>query len=205
MTEVKPSMDGAAKLARAKHREIDIRYGKRRDRDRAFLAPFRIAEMNRFLADKYQGLLPDDDAGRDDARMMLDHLAMMSGNQLARMNAWLGSWAPWMPADEVTALITKVIAKPIKRKADTLGARLGLREADRTRLRITTIGSVDVTNAERAAARKARKRQSKQAMRRAKGKLTRSDYLAQSKENAKPWISEGISRRTWYRRQKLAE
>jgi hypothetical protein len=72
-------------------------------------------------------------------------------------------------------------------------------------LRITTIGSVDVTNAERAAARKARKRQSKQAMRRAKGKLTRSDYLAQSKENAKPWISEGISRRTWYRRQKLAE
>jgi hypothetical protein len=199
MTEIKTSIDGAAKLAKAKHREIAIRYRKRREP--VFMAPIRVAEINRFFIDKYQGLLPDDDAGRDDARVMLDHLAMMSGNQPARMNAWLRLWAPWMPADEVTNLITNVIAKPIKRKADTLGARLGLREADRTRLRITTVGSVDVTKAEREAARRVRKRQAKQEKRRAKGTLTRQEYEQRAINRAKPWIAAGISRRTWYRRQ----
>lgn len=32
----------------------------------------------------------------------------------------------------------------------------------------------------------------------------RADYLARSLERAAPWITEGISRATWYRRRRAA-
>lgn len=32
----------------------------------------------------------------------------------------------------------------------------------------------------------------------------RSEYLARSLERSSPWIAEGISRATWYRRRKAA-
>jgi hypothetical protein len=33
------------------------------------------------------------------------------------------------------------------------------------------------------------------------GIISRDDYLAESVERQKPWLAEGISRRTWYRRR----
>src|ERR1700740_2062586 len=37
--------------------------------------------------------------------------------------------------------------------------------------------------------------------RRAGAKMTRGEYLAQSLSRRQPWLEEGISRRTWERRQ----
>jgi hypothetical protein len=189
----------AARLKKAKHHEIAVRY--RNGKKPTSMAPLRCAEIRRLFVSRYGRVLPDDDAGRDDARIMCHHLALMSGDQRLRMKSWLTVWTPWMSADEMASLITNVIAKPIRWRADTMAGRLGLMEADRARLGITTIGAVDVSKAEREAARKARKRQAKREKRRAKGAIARREHLAQSKEQAKPWITEGISRRTWYRRQ----
>jgi hypothetical protein len=203
MTAVKAISNGAAaKLIKAKHREIAIRY--RNGKKPVSMAPLRCAELRRLFVDRYGRVLPDDDAGRDDARIMCHHLALMSGDQHIRMKSWLTVWTPWMSADEVASLIANVIAKPIRWRADPMAARLGLKEADRARLGITTIGAVDMTKAEREAARKAQKREAKREQRRKHGTKPRAEYLATSAERTKPWIAEGISRRTWYRRNRQA-
>jgi hypothetical protein len=202
MTAVKAISSGAdARLKKAKHREIAIRYRNGKEKNPVSMAVLRCAEINRLFADRYSRVLPDDDAGRDDARIMAHHLAMMSGDQRSRLKSWLTVWAPWMPPDELAALTDAAIAKPLRWLADTLGKRLGLREADRARLGITTIGAVDMTKAERETARKARMRQAKREQRRKQGVKPRAEYLATSAERTKPWEAEGISRRTWFRRQ----
>ena len=166
------------------------------------MAALRCAELNRLWTDRYGAVLPDDDAGKDDARIMAHHLALMSGDQRRRISSWIDSWAPWMSPDEVAALIGSVLAKPLRWRADTLGKRLNLTEANRSRLGITTIGAADMTNAERDAARMARKRKAKRQGRRDQGVKPRAEYEQQSLSRAKPWEAEGCSRATWYRRQR---
>lgn len=191
-----------ARLKKAKHHEIAVRYGQRKKP--ISMAALRVGDINRFFVDKYCHLLPEDDAGRDDARVMCHHLVLMSGDQRSRMTSWLTIWAPWMSAGEMANLISNVVAKPIRWRADKLAARLGLKEADRARLRITTVGAIDVTKAEREAARKDRKCQAKRVQRRAKGIIPRQEYEQRATSRAKPWVAERISRRTWYRRQQQA-
>jgi hypothetical protein len=135
---------------------------------------------------------------------MAHHLAGVSGDQRSRVSSWLTVWAPWMPPEELARLIEAVISKPLRWRAETLAKRLNLTEVDRCRLRITTIGAVDMTKAEREAARKVRKRQAMREKRRTSGTKPRAEYLAQSTEQAKPWMADGISRRTWYRHQRKA-
>jgi hypothetical protein len=187
----------------AKRAEIALRYnGAKRGDDRVHLAPIRIAELCRIFRDRYGQHLPEDDAGREDARIMANHLAMLNGDQRRNIASWMARWTPWMPELELARLIDQVLAKTRRWRADTLGKRLNLTEAERQRLRVTTIGACDMTKAERKAARKARKREAMRNRRKATGAKLRAEYLAESAERAKPWTAEGISRRTWYRRRK---
>ena len=55
-------------------------------------------------------------------------------------------------------LIADIAAHPIRWRADKLAHRVGLTDATRTRLGITTIGAIDVTREERAARRRERDR-----------------------------------------------
>jgi hypothetical protein len=109
-----------------------------------------------------------------------------------------------MSKQEIAAITTKVIAKPIRWRADKLGIRLRLTEAERTRLGITTIGSIEVTKAERAKRRRERDRLRRQSQLRAQGAKPRADYEANSISRTKPWERLGMSRRTWYRAGKPA-
>ena len=149
-------------------------------------------------------MLTDDDSGRDDALTMAHHLARRPGDQQRRIASWIDLHAPWMAADELADLITAVLAKPLRWRADKLGARLNLTDADRRRLRITTIGAVDRTKAERIADRKQRKREAERARRRARGTRPRKQYEAASLSATKPWLAAGCSRATWYRHARLA-
>jgi hypothetical protein len=203
MTKVSFSAElRGARLIKAKRREIAIRY--RNGKKPLSMAALRCAQLNRLWTDRYGAVLPDDDAGRADARIMAHHLAGVSGDQRSRVTSWLSVWAPWMPENELALLLEAVIAKPLRWRADKLAARLNLREADRARLGITTIGAVDMTKAEREAARKARKGQAKRERRRKQGAKPRAEYLAAAAERTKPWAAEGVSRRTWYRRNRQA-
>jgi hypothetical protein len=181
--------------------EIKLRYGGSNRGRPVHLAPIRVAELCRLFQSRYGVTLTDDDAGRDDARIMCHHLALMSGDPKYRITSWMAAWAPWMTAGERDILITDILAKPLRWRADKLAARLNLTEAERRRLNIRTIGAVDVTKAEREATRRSRKLEAQRILRRAKGIKPRKVYEGRSASASKPWEAEGISRRTWYRRQ----
>jgi len=89
-----------------------------------------------------------------------------------------------------------------KWRSDTLGRKLNLTGAEWRILRLRTIAPVDMTKQERVAYSQALARQRKQAKRRATGKKSRKQWLANSTSRTKPWATLKMSRRTWYRRGK---
>jgi len=122
------------------------------------IAAIRVAEIRRVYKDRYGETLPDDDAGREDARILAHHLAQLRDPH-RKVTSTLDTLAPWMRPDEVEA----VLAKPFRYGADKLAQRLNLTEADRRRLKVKTIGAVDMTREERKAASKRRKRAAEEA------------------------------------------
>jgi hypothetical protein len=179
--------------------EIERRYKRdRAEGEPVSIAALRIAELRRLYRARYGTVLPDDDGGRDDAAIMCHHLAKRPEAE-RRIAAWLGLWCPWMPPDEVAALIQKVLARPLRWRADKLAKRLGLNAAERARLKIVTIGACDLLKAERTARRKAKARQRDEVRRRTAGAKTRSEYEADSLSRTRPWERLGMSRAGWYR------
>lgn len=186
------------------HNEIARRHSSRKGERKFSFAAKRIAELKRLFAARYGSELPDDDAGRDDAFVMANHLAH-GPDASRRITLWLGLTVPWMRSDEAESLTARVLRKPLRWRADTMAKRLNLMAAERQRLGITTIGAVDVDKAERLAKRKERARLRQQLRRRNAGAMTRADYEAQSINRTKPWEAIGISRASWYRQRKDRE
>ena len=177
----------------AQHREI-----ARRHRRRGKLKTnVRLRELERVFADRYGPVLPDDDAGRDDIFVLVNHLAHLAGAE-RKIHARVSRLAPWMGDDQTAALIEMVMPKPMKWTADQLAERIGLDYATRTRLRITTIGAVDCQKAKRARLRKKRDAARHKALRAKAGARPRAASAAQTE----PWKKEGKSRRTWYRHRR---
>lgn len=186
----------------ARHAEIERRY-KRRRRGGAHvsLAALRVRDLTNLLWSRYGRSLPDDDAGRDDARIMVHHLGALTGDPRKRINGWLRQAAPWMSLVDAETLLIEAITKPQHWRADKLAWRMRLTDAERTALRITTIGAIDLSKAERTKRRKERHRLLARARRQAKGAKSRAAYLA-SASLGKPWVALGISRSTWRRRKR---
>jgi hypothetical protein len=101
----------------------------------------RMAELFRVFVHSYGGAgLPDDDAGRDDLKLMFQVLST-THDAAHRMYSVARAWAPWMPADELAALVADVAAHPRRFKADTIAARLGITAEIRALLDLRTIGA----------------------------------------------------------------
>jgi hypothetical protein len=189
-------------LKAARHRELARKY-KRKKRERPPLVGLRVRDLNKLFRARYGEILPDDDSGRDDVAIVAHHLAQYAdGHPARRITQWVRLRAPWMPIAELDALIAEAIAKPKRWRADKLAWRLRLTAADRSALRITTIGAIDASKGQRSARRRERDRKRKMLNRRASGAQPRPEYEAQSLERAQPWTMLGISRRTWYRHGK---
>jgi hypothetical protein len=109
----------------------------------------RICDLEVLFQDRYGARLSDDDAGRDDAILMLHHLAHHAYDPRSRMRQWLALRCPWMGEIEAQQMLERVITNPRKFKADRLAAKFNLTAADRTRLKITTIGAVDLLREQR--------------------------------------------------------
>jgi hypothetical protein len=165
------------------------------------IAAIRCAELQRLFIERYGRHLAADDAGRDDALVMAHHLAHRPGDARHRIAVWLSGAAPWMQEAERDEFIAAVIAKPLRWRADKLAARSGLTDVERQRLKIRTIGAVDLGKAARATRRAKRKVAIEQERRRANGAQPRVEYEAGSTSARQPWIAAGVSRRTWYRRR----
>ena len=185
--------------------EIARRYKqKKADKPPISLTALRIAELRRLSRDRYGRILPNDDAGRDDVLVMAHHLARRQGDVPKAIRSYIELEAPWMTSKEVDIIIAKVLARPLKWRADKLAQRLNLTEAERRRLDIRTIGAIDMTKQERREARKLRQRQRDCARRRARGAKPRHQYEANSISRARPWLALGISRATWYRQRETS-
>jgi hypothetical protein len=165
-----------------------------------------VGDLTKVFDDRYGSeklyQLPDDDAGREDLRILLDHYA--HANSLA-MSRVVKTRAPWMADTERDNLLDEVNRFPRRWTAQALANKLNLTDADRQRLKIRTIGAVDVTPKERKRLSKRRKREQERERQRAKrhGLRTRAQYLVDVKSK-EPWVAAGMKRRTWYRRRKLA-
>ncbi|MET4384357.1 Ribonuclease G/E [Bradyrhizobium sp. F1.4.3] len=129
---------------------------------------------------------------------MLHHIAHRAKAQAESMTSWLDLRAPWLCGEQRQALIAKVMANPIRYKADTLARKIGLTAERRAHLRITTIGATDETAEQRKAKRRAKDIERKREKRFAAGCKPRSAA-------SMPWVAEGISRATYFRRQKEKE
>jgi hypothetical protein len=82
--------------------------------------------------------------------------------------------------------------------ADNLARFLGVTYEQRQALRLTTIGSINVKRRARKELRKRRDRLYQERRRRDRGARPQSESLSATQ----PWKEEGVSRRTWYRRNK---
>ena len=175
------------------HRIIDVKHRlpQQRQQPGRRLSNYRMKEMQMLFRHRYGWQLPNDDAGRADLRIMLDHLALR-GEDHARRGAEL--WAPWMPVDELDDMIDDVgegrFWGPF-----ALGQALRLTNDERMRLDIRTFRPVDRTK--KQLEQDCRERHAKaQAARRAKAG---AKPRAMSAERTQPWKTEAMSRAKWYR------
>jgi hypothetical protein len=114
----------------------------------------RANELRRIFADRYGGVFPDDDAGREDLILLLGQLAQLSKAPFA-MDNLLGASAPWAGADDREALKQEATTGFIWWSADDLGRKIGLTMDTRMRLGVRTIGAVDCDEQARLDRRKA--------------------------------------------------
>jgi hypothetical protein len=168
------------------------------------LVALRLNDLASIFRSRYGVTLPDDDAGRDDLEVAINHLASLARPRRYIAN-WIGLWAPWLTAKEQQDMVGAALANPQHWKADNLAWRLRLTAEERRMLGVTTIGAIDENKAARTKRRRKLDRERKAKARRAKGAKPRKDYEAQSVEQAMPWLDEGISRATWYRRRSAHE
>jgi hypothetical protein len=144
----RPTVEQAA----ARHREVKKHWKWQRKRrseetpdkpDDVRLAHLRWRELQRLLRHRYGVVMPDTDAARRDLEILIGY-AVLTGKKVQHQAEL---WAPWLGEDEVDHLAAH--QRPILHKADDLARKLDLRYCDRQALAITTIGSVDVDQAER--------------------------------------------------------
>jgi hypothetical protein len=120
------------------------------------IAALRMRDLGILYRARYRGeQLPDDDAGRDDMMVAVNHLASLA-HPKGRIEGWLDMWCPWLSRAESAEIIAKAIIHQQHWTADQLAWRFNLLDEDRTYLGITTIGAVDCMKAERIKRRKAK-------------------------------------------------
>lgn len=173
--------------------------------DHEILRRLRLGNIKCLLRHRYGPTLPDDDAGREDLFELLLQVSLRIKAPTKVMRNFIQTWAPWMAEAEASEFIQRIERIPPNlryRTAEHLGQRFNVTNAERERLRLWLIAPVDIDLAEwRKAKRRARSRLWMQRRRREAGVRSRTAYLAVSLSRQNPWKAEGISRRTWYRRQ----
>jgi len=118
----------------------------------------------------------------------------------------MAQWCYWtcaLPSIECNIDTILQDNPPRRMSADTLARHLHVSDAERTLLRVYTIGAYDVPKAARIKRRKEKRRLAAQARRRAKGTRSREQVHAEALAKAEQWKAKGVSRRTWYRQRQI--
>ncbi len=177
-------------------------------------ASHRLRELQRVISSRHGWILDTDDADiylipvAETLRRIYENKCgpATTADVLDRLQVWAEAWTPLVSEGQLKDAARAAFQYQNLPTADVLAARLKLTYAERMQLRITTIGACDLDKAGRTRKRKERKRVKDKARAAAKraelGAISRPDYLARSLSHARPWVAEGVSRRTWERRRR---
>jgi hypothetical protein len=180
---------------RAKRREIAMRYAARFGTKRERIIAVRCGELRKILRNRHGAVLPDD----VDSHVSLQILLRLGLRKGAAMTL-----APWLDDDEIERLWTR----RVDMNPEAISEHLGLTDDERAGLHIKTIPPCDIAKRDRKRQAKerhrARVRARAAAKRKARGAIPRPEYEATSKQRTKPWLIDGCSRATWYRRNRAA-
>lgn len=177
---------------------------------RSVLQHKRRIEVESLIRHRHGHYIPDT-SGTDDMPIVLGYLYTISASG-EEPRGWSRRWMPWFSdpdaLKEAERLCQRSRAKmTVVVSAEDAGKNVVLTLSERELLGITTIAPFDVSKKEAqklAADRKRqRDRERQRQKRQARGVKPRAEYLAKSAEAQKPWEAEGVSRRTWYRRQSI--
>jgi hypothetical protein len=158
-------------IVAARKWEIKRRYSRKSKvgkRTRS-MAAIRLAELTRWLDDT-NGAGVELEPGEQStqiARIFAHHMGGLP-EMPRRVQAWIGQYAPWLTLASREVLISEVARCPLKWSADKLAWKIGLKDEQRARLKITTIGAIDCSQDQRAARRKARQAELQRALRAAR-------------------------------------
>lgn len=177
---------------------------KPRRTDPEVLRCLRLGDLRSLFRSRYGPVLPDDDAGRADLNDMLCVISTAAVAANSKMANAIETLAPWMPRDEAEAAIDYINRMPMPARNLSrfeLGKRQMVTNEIRERLGLRQIWPVDMTTDQMMERRKVRRRANQRRYRLKKGAKPRTQYEGKSIAKAKPWVAEGICRRTWYYRR----
>ncbi|MFG1241929.1 hypothetical protein V5F31_06050 [Xanthobacter sp. V7C-4] len=199
-----------------KLRAAVLGYRKRRGGDT--LATIRLREIERIIARRYGPAGCDTDDGAVYAILashtLIPRLMQVQAGRtdtielvVDRFTGWCARHLPMLPASEVRRIAERAIKEPRRFRADSAAKLIHLSMAERTALRVSTIGATDLDAEGRKAvsreAAKLRDRERKAQARRAGGARTQQEVEASSV--AARCREQGISRATYYRRLKAGK
>ena len=166
-----------------------------------------LRELERIIKHRHGPIIPE----TDDAIIYAEVAAIMhliidrEGIENSFPN-WCHRWMPWAEKQLIDKLLYEELQQHyVMPSADALGRMLKLSYAERSDLNIRAIRCYDVTREEcdklQATKRREKDRARKKLKRRSEGVKPRPEYVTHSASRQQPWIKEGISRSTWYRRK----
>ncbi len=193
-----PSLASVSEKKARQRATIAWVYREARKRRGSPIPGFRIRELERLAVHWWNGNIPDSDEGRVFVRVVANHFVGLSGKPRRRIDVWCERFAPWIGEDDLDEIVELATISPTLYSADRVARAIGLDIATRDCLKLTTIGAYDFD----AKARKKRRLAENAARKRQKRAERGAKPRAQCVSQQKPWLAEGISERTWYRRQK---
>ncbi|MBW5438612.1 hypothetical protein FXB41_28770 [Bradyrhizobium canariense] len=168
---------------------------KQTGKNRSPIANLRLVELERIFRDRFGKFIPANEAGNAALQVLADGFVLAGGNGAARFAGFVSARAPWA-SSSVEDILNASATCSRWQSADQIAWRIQLSAADRSRLRVRTIGAVGITARQRKGAARARKIKLQAAKREASGATPRAKSLVKTE----PWTEAGISRATWYRR-----
>jgi hypothetical protein len=174
------------------------------DNWREMMRRLRLGNLRKLLRNRCGPTLPDDDAGREYLHELLLPISIGPHADIKMPNA-IEVWAPWMQEQEKAELVDRISRTPIQERKPTgsqLGKRLRLTYSQRQRLKLWTIAPFNMSRQELLQHRRAKDRARKRRLRQLSGSRSRAEYEATSANQTKPWLAAGVSRASWYRRQR---
>lgn len=163
----------------------------------------RIAEIGKIIRSRHDGPCDTDDAELY-LQVALPHflkLHSIAADLRVAVDAWTATLLPGLARHRVVEMVDESEAREWRFAThDQVARLLNVVLTERSNLGLRTIGAIDRTKAQRAKDRKAQNAKHQRAKRTLNGATPRS----KSKAAMKPWEADGVSRSTFYARQKAA-